>query len=220
MIERTLFYDVQDAGGLHFWGGADDWKIETGESRRAWYGRLESWSQLRDKQIELGVKDHLTGIDIGHRMRETLAKCAEWHWFGYKGDDAIDFTHMVEIIKGKPKIAIKRPWSEVRKEDALIGSTIERDPKTNKRRLRTALTMLWSNPSIYPILYNLKNGNGRYYGIASDMSKEYKQQLNSKVPKLVDGKQTWVNIGPDHAWDIACGNLLIAIRNGFFKIDK
>lgn len=224
MLKRTAFFDVQDAGGLHFWAGVDEWHTPDGRSRRVDFQRLETWNACRDFQCDHKVEDRNTGIDLGHRYRETLAKCVQFHWIGYKGSADDLFVHYEperdstgKILKDKPKRAVWRPWSPLREEDSMAGKSL-----VDKSRIPLAKTFLWSNPYFYPILYNLKNGDGRYYGIAANMIKEYLEQLNSMMPKMEGSKVVWVNTGGkkgNHAWDVACGNLVLATQRNFFKVE-
>lgn len=219
MLVRTAFIDVQDKEGLHFWAGVDEWNEPDGRSRRVDFKRLDSWAACREFQLDYNVQSKYVGVDLGHRYREVLKKCAEWHWYGYKGDDALTFPHWITEKKGKPKTLINRPWSETKLADSMSGVSVDKSGRV--RRPKWAITIDWSNPYFYPILYALKKGEGRYYGIPKDMPEEYLNQLNSMVPKWEKGKLVWTCIGRDgnHAWDVACGNLVIATRAGLFKIE-
>lgn len=222
MLKRTAFFDVQDAGGLHFWAGVDEWHTPDGRSRRVDFQRLESWPDCRKFQLKHKVEDRNTGVDLGHRYRETLAKCVQYHWIGYKGSDHDNFVHYVEEKKGAPMVQVFRPWSPMRKEDSMAGASLVGQHVIKGVDTRYARTYLWSNPYFYPILYNLKNGDGRYYGIPSDMPKEYLEQLNSMMPTSEGSKTVWKNTGGkkgNHAWDVACGCLLVATQHGFFKVE-
>lgn len=219
MLKRTAFFDVQDAGGLHFWAQCDIWNTDNGTSRRVDFQKLDSWSQCRLFQQTHGVEDRDTGVDIGHhRHREVFAKCCEFHWIGYRGDDKEGFPHYEDQGKGKPKILVFKPWSEVKLQDSLSGKAVDRSSRS-LAQARLARTFDWSNPYFYPIFYALKNGEGRYYGIARDISKDYIKQINSMMPKWEDGKLVWTQNGPNHGWDTSCGNLVMAMHRGFFRIE-
>lgn len=216
MKHRSGFIDVQEKDGFHLWMGVDEWEDSNGYSRRLLYERFTDWNQARECQLAMAVENRNMGVDLGHRYREVLRQCAEWKWMGYKGDEAIEFPHMVEIKRGQPKQMIHRPWSTTKKQDPLSGLVVA--PGTPGSRW--ALSRDWSNPSLYPIFYALKNGNGRYYGIAKDMPKSYISGINAKVPKWEDSKVVWQNLSPeDHPWDVAVGNLLVAMIRGWFKIE-
>lgn len=222
MLKRTAFFDVQDAGGLHFWAGVDEWHILDGRSRRVDYQRLESWGACRQFQCDYHVEDRNTGVDLGHRYRETLAKCVQYHWIGYRGSDQDNFVHQILVKKGEPLQQVFRPWSPMRKEDSMAGKSLVGQHIVKGIDTRYARTYLWSNPYFYPILYNLKNGDGRYYGIAANMIKEYLEQLNSMMPKMEGSKVVWQNTGGkkgNHAWDVAAGNLVMAVQRGFLKVE-
>lgn len=219
-LVRTAFFDVQDAGGLHFWAGVDEWHTPDGRSRRVDYQRLETWDSCRSFQQDHKVEDRNTGIDLGHRYRETLARCVQYHWIGYKGSDQDNFVHHVKAPgakSGDPLMQVFRPWSTRRFEDALAGKSL-----VNRNATR-AITYLWSNPYFYPILYLLKKGEGRYYGIPIDICKEYIEQINAMIPRLEAGKLIWENHGrnkANHAWDVACGNLVMAVQRGYFLVEE
>jgi hypothetical protein len=91
------------------------------------------------------------------------------------------------------------------------------------------LSILWSKPVIYPILYALKNGtSGRYYGIARDFSPDYVEQLHSYVPATDLDKKTsiirkviWKKIKrDDHGFVMSAQSLCLAIAAGFFPLSE
>lgn len=82
---------------------------------------------------------------------------------------------------------------------------------------------------MYPIFYALKSGHtGREYGIASDMPKEYEEQLHSYIPRDDMDRKTgsvrkviWVQTRKaNHAFVCSVQNVLIALIAGYFPLAR
>ena len=225
MKHLNAFADIQEGNakakepehqGFHIWFQVDMWDDSNGHSRRLHYGLCKTWEEAKATQLRFsGLENKNVGTDIGggKLFRENIKRTHDMGWYGYKGDDALGFVHRVPQGIGKPDKMIDLPWSPYILYSPLSGQKVDKRIRNSK----LAHVMNWSNPSIYPILYALKNGEGRYYGIASDMPQEYLSQINSHMP---DGKGGWMKTNPDdHAWDTSCGCLLIAMRRNWFRIE-
>ncbi len=225
--KRVAAFDVQDAGGLHFWGQADEF-LRNGSSRRVSFARLSTWEQCREFQKYNGVHPHDTGCDYGHRDREVFARCAEWEWYALGATDDSEYTHFRTLPDGT-KIAFTRTYSMTQEQDSMSG---RKKLEVVRDRIATlpvgfCYSRLWSKPVHAGILYRLKSGTiGRYYGIATDISGDYVSQLHSYVPAITRNKTTgaqkliWRQCKKDdHSFSTSSMCLVMAEIAGFFPMD-
>ena len=229
---RTCSFDKQQGRqgeGLHFWGQVDEWDLD-GNSRRIEYAKLATKGDCRAFQLRHGVKDENTAIDFADDQdRYVLAMCAEFHWLAMRSTGEESFSHTVYARDGKtPPVQVEMPWSERRPENPLAGKQTGRIVVSRGSRLPQgwAISILWSKPTIYPQLYRLKNGEvpGRKYGVASDIGKEYTEQLHSYVPMLevdkksrLEKKTVWQKVKPDdHAFITSAQSLVLAQMAGYY----
>ena len=230
---RTFSVDFQEGQkgtGSHFWALCDEFERD-GSSKRVKYARIETRSQLREFQHYHGVKDKDCAADYGKQVgREIFAMCADYHWYALKSGDYEEFPHPLRDQRSGQVTYIQRPYSEARLEDPMSGK--EKSGKVIVLRRGVppgmCLSRLWSKPRIYPILYAHKQGEGHYYGIASDIGDDYTSQLHSYVPALDVDKKTgttrktiWRQIRKeDHAFPVSCQSLILAMIAGFFPLSK
>jgi hypothetical protein len=59
----------------HFWFVIREWNAH---SRLIDYGPLDTWEQIRDKQLEHEIADNHVGIDSGHAAEEVYEQCLRW----------------------------------------------------------------------------------------------------------------------------------------------
>lgn len=222
--KRIAAFDVQDAGGLHFWGQCDEF-IRSGGSRRVNYTRLVTWEQCREFQMYHGVHPHDTFVDYGHRDREVFARCAEWEWYALAATDDPTFAH----FKKQEQLTFTRPYSPTQAQDSMSGRKKLEIIRHNPNKLPPGFcwSRLWSKPTIAGILYRLKSGtSGRYYGIAKDISADYLAQIHSYVPTIQRNKTTggqkliWRQVRTqDHAFATSSMCIVGAQVAGFFPMD-
>lgn len=225
---RVASFDVQEEGGFHIWALIDEFERD-GASRRIEYKKLFSWSDAREFQLYHHVKDKDVGVDYGHRDREVFGKCAQWHWYALKSGDETSFAHVIMDQRTHQTATILLPYSEPRLENPMSGK--EQKVIVLRRGVPPGfcLSILWSKPVIYPILYAHKNGTaGRYYGIARDINPEYVDQLHSYIPATEIDKKTnttkkilWKQVKVmDHSWACSAQSIVMAMRAGFFPMSK
>lgn len=236
---RVCSFDVQEGignEGWHLWGQVDEFDLG-GASRRIDYRKLASWSDARAFQQEHGVDDKHTGCDFGHRAREVFGRCAEYHWLALKSGDEEGFAHPITDAKGNV-IYTQLPYSQTRPENPMAGkSALTSIAQQSRKVIRFTngrvppgwcISRLWSKPSMYPIFYALKSGQaGREYGIASDMPKEYEDQLHSYIPRDDMDRKTgsvrkviWVQTRKhDHSFQTSAQNLILAVIAGYYPLD-
>ena len=216
--------DVQSENGFHIWALADVWH-PNGDSKRLAYDKLASFDDLRAWQLRHGIRDFTPGkdrhpslcVDHGHLQSDTFAACARYGWLALKSTDEDGFSHVVKR-KNLPDMLIEKPWSVVRPGNSLIG-------KSGSQSAKLCATRLWSKPSIYPMLYRLSRGDTtRKYGIASDISPHFTDQIASYMPSSTTDKKTggikpfWRKIKrQDHSFICAAQSLMLAMMFGQYS---
>lgn len=230
---RTMSVDRQegkDGKGFHLWALVEEWE-RGGASKRVEYKELATWSAALEMQSYFGVKSNDCGVDYGHQVgRDVFGFCAQNKWFAMKSGDEDGFPHRMVDKKTKAISMIYLPFSEPRLEDPMSGKAMPRVGRFSRGcPPGLCLSILWSKPVIYPILYALKNGTaGRYYGIARDFNPVYVEQLHSYIPALdVDKKtnsvrkQIWKKIkGDDHGFVMSAHGVVLAVKAGFFPLSQ
>lgn len=208
---RFITIDVQKD---HFWFVCRAWSKE-GDSRLIDEGRLLTYDDIREKQIGLGVKDRMVGLDSGYETNVVYAECIKYGWTAFKGEDVEYFIWNAPGLKSKRKI-----FSKPKDADPAIG--------TAQQGKRYVKLILWSNPKVKDLLAWLKNGRGAKFEIPSDTSKDYIQHLGNVVKKLRHHARTgkpiweWVTIGkrPDHLHDCECMQVVSAAIAGIVGREK
>ncbi len=176
-----------------------------GKSRLIDEGKVLTFEELREKQIELGIGNRALGIDSGYETNLVYANCVKYGWTAFKGEDKEYFVHS---INGKQR---RRIYSERKKADPAIG--------TRGQGKMWANLFLWSNPKIKDLLSLLRRGHGPDFDVPGDVSEDYKAQIKNEVKKVKHNKETgrpewkWVQIGkrPQHLFDCECMCLVHAV---------
>lgn len=227
---RIASFDVQDAGGLHFWAQVDEF-IRNGNSRRLNYDRLGTWEACKEYADHYGVAPSDTFVDYGHRDREVFARCSAYRWYALKSGDEEEFTHVVTIGDGshREKRPVPKPFSATQTQDSMSGKSKKNLVIHRNSSLPEGwcYSRLWSKPYLYPMMFALKSGTtGRYYGIAEDINSDYTKQIHSYVPRIDKNKKTgaekvlWQQVkAQDHAFITSCQCLIGAIIAGYFPMD-
>ncbi len=194
---RFLMVDVQSDC---FWAVCRAWS-RSGESRLLWCGKLETIQQVREKQIELGVKDQRTFLDCGFDSMRVYGYCvANGHWGklpgsgkrywlcwnALKGTDRPDFTHTDS--KGN---RVKQIYSTPFQGNPALG----KGPVGN-----TCSVYHFASDAASDILQRHFSGKGPKFLVPSD-DPIYTAHMNSEVIRKVTDKQSgkvswrWVRIG-------------------------
>ncbi len=228
-FRRRMTVDRQrgkDGQGVHFWVLVRDWNATHG-SRLVSYEQLKSYQAIRDRQLELGIKDAEVLIDAGDQAREVYAAAAQYGWTCLQGRDVEDFPWP------NPKNirqAIRKLWSQLRRGDPAgvraktKGATRAR-VQIGRSRNRFARLFLWSNPGVKDILAALMSGNSSYWGRPRNEPREYTAQINSEIKKQVKDKRgrlrwMWIQTCDDnHARDCEAMQVLAALMSGLIKPD-
>lgn len=230
---RTLSIDVQEGTegeGFHVWCLAEQFKKD-GTSKRIEYQKLKTWDDARAMQLRLGIKDIHVGVDCGDlRGREVFAVCEMNHWLALKSGDEVVFSHIARR-PGATDIAISNPYfSATGIENVHIGK--HQAPRVIQIRRGGkvpdgyCLARAWSKPNVYGLLFVLKAGQEREYGVPSDIGNDFQNQIHSYIKSEVEDKTTrtlkktvWIRIKKtDHAFVCAAQGIVIALISGFFPL--
>lgn len=231
---RVCSFDKQQGNqgeGLHFWGQVDEFDLD-GNSRRIDFQRLATKGDCRAFQARHVVKDMNTAADFGDDQdRYVLATCAEFRWLALKSTDEPSFSHVIyPANKAQETVTAEFPYSERRPENPMSGKQTGKVviPRGSRLPVGWAISMLWSKPAIYPLLYALANGNSRDYKVATDIDPLYLEGLHAYRPGIkidkdtrVTRKEIWIKCREfDHSFITSAQNLLLAIIGGFYPLGK
>lgn len=223
---RTASFDVQDEGGFHLWAQCDEF-IRDGSSRRIKYCKLSTWEHAKQFQTDHGVNNEQVAIDIGHRYAETLGRCAQWKWYGFQSTGDVEFMHKVFTPHhAEYRLIPNRFYSQCQLHNAGIGKSVE-IVRGVPHELQ-CLVRKWSKQGVGKLLMRLKSGDsGRYFGIASDFSEDYMNQLHSyiEIPdvnkKYGTHSVTYIKQirHHDHAFPTTCQSLILAMIAGYYPVN-
>lgn len=242
---RFMAVDPQagkEGEGVHWWAGVGEYDRD-GNSNRIAYEKLLSWGDVYAFQMDNLVKvagpetqnRSRVAIDCGYRDKEVFGRCAEWKWYALKGMPQVEFEHVKQVHPSLPPTRFTAPYSEPWTGNSTIGKSSE--PFKGRQILppQFCLGMFWSNPTIYAMFYALRTGQaGRIYGIPDGFSPDFIKQYQAFIPfKLLKNEEQdkptplrpsvpeFKNIKPgnEHAWDVECQCLVLAIVNGYFPLD-
>jgi hypothetical protein len=199
---RFLTIDVQDEGV--FWCVVRAWK-KTGESRRLYFGRLLSWTELRAKQQEFKVADNHVLCDAAFNSKEVYLHCVRFGWIALWGEQREEFLHPV-MRAGKHAGNVRRSYS------APVAGDPEKGEVHQGRRF--APLVRWSVPTIAQRLKMLRAGRALPWlnpdptAETQEIEDIYSRQMASEYQKLVADPKTqkpkliWVcPSGNNHASD-------------------
>jgi hypothetical protein len=201
-----------------YWVTVRGWAKSTGETRRLWFGRLYSETDIEAKRIEFAVPANCTVVDSGYRPKGdhgVYSACIRYGWIAAKGTDDHYFWHSVKRRDGTTE-RVQRAFAPPSWGDPGEGSSTE--GKTRCRLVRfSSPTMkdrvmgliergLWVEPEIDE---------------PDEMEREYRRQMSAefkrpKINKLTGRKEmVWVcPSGNNHALDDAAMQALCAMQAG------
>jgi hypothetical protein len=212
-ICRQMTIDNQ-AGRSSRGEGAHRWFVcrsysET-ESRLIDEGRIETWEELEERRIELGVEPMRTLVDVAYDTQNVQAVCIKYGWQGLWGDTGQreSFPH-TEIVGGKSVIR-NMPFSPPK-----LGHVT----MVNSREMRQARYFFWCNLPIQNLYHRMRMGlTGYKFTIAQDTSEDYKAQTSVEYKRQVvdaSGHKKWIWTRPpgkqDHLLDCDLMNVASAL---------
>jgi len=187
-----LTADVQQ--DLLFWVIRTWWKDAS--SKLLACGSVSNFDQLRQLQLEWGIKDKCVGIDSAYRDIEVKEASIMYKWVALNGRSEADYL----ICDKKRNLKYRRIYSEPTRF------------KTNKG---LSMVTYYSSNSVKDVLFRLKNGLGAPWEVPSDVSDDYKKQLNSEIKVLDQGKFFYKQIhNRNHMLDCCCMNIIMSMGHG------
>lgn len=244
---RFMAVDPQagkEGEGVHWWAGVGEYDRD-GNSNRIAYEKLLSWGEVYAFQMDNQVKvagpetqnRSRVAIDCGYRDKEVFGRCAEWKWYALKGMPQVEFEHVKQVHPSLPPTRFTAPYSEPWTGNSTIGKSSEPFKGRHILPPQFCLGMFWSNPTIYNMFYELISGRtGLIYGIPDKFSTDFIKQYQAFIPfkdnsiSISENKPTplkpvipeFKNVKPgnEHAWDVECQILVLALVNNFHPLDR
>lgn len=208
---RFMAIDVQKG---HFWVVIRAFKIG-GAGRLLWEGKVGTWQGLFDLQERYGVENPDVGIDGRYEIDEVVKQvrlhCGpdiEGWWKILIGEDSAR-GYAYDI--GTPKRP-KRVWK--------IFSRYKYDTTSSQIRFRT---IHFSNLRAKDALVGQMGLPDGHFGIPVDISKDYREQMQSEVKREVSpGHWRWEKIKShydNHEWDCEVMLIVLATIRGVIRIE-
>jgi hypothetical protein len=215
---RYMTADVQEKGGRYFLAAIRAFAID-GRSRLLWAGRLETYEEIRQKQLDFAIEGMRVGLDSAHETSEVQGMCARYGWISLLGQDEGSWAHS-DPNGNSP---LQKPYSVPKKVWVGLGTK-------DQAQRRFVWHFLWSNPTFKDICHRRSIGKGLYYGVPADIEElstytnpnngkatSYWPQMraNQKIRKKdkTTGREQviWTRIGerPDHYLD--CERMLLVM---------
>ena len=201
---RFLTVDVQQD---HFWFCCRAWR-QDGSSMLISEGKALTFETLESLRIQYKVNPQCLLIDSQYRTDEIYKHCAYYKWIALKGADKLGFDTITKTGK-----KVLKPYSKIATAQTTAGTH--------------AKYLYWSNESIKDLLVILRNGESHEWALPSDLSDDFKTQIDSESKKEVIDKATgnvklrWVRTKKhNHLWDCECMQLVGAIIFGLISKDE
>ena len=186
-------------------------------------GRINEWSELRAKQLELGIPSPTTDrpgpwvvVDRRHDPTGVDEICANFQWYGLIGTDADDYAHGPDSYWAARGRAL---FSEPRRIDIGFG--------TKEQGRLHAVYFLFADQKAEDVLAALRGGRAESWEVPSDIGEfcpEYAIHINAHRQEMIRDKRgneklTWVRIGwhPDHLYDCEKLVTVLGLMAGVFR---
>lgn len=210
--DTALTVDVQDEGV--FPAMVCTWQ-DGGKCLVRDYRLLYSESEIAAKQAEYKIPPAWVLIDSGWgaTTRDVYRMCARRGWIACKGADETSFTHYHKRKDGRT-VSAERSWKSF-KGDPEAGAA-------GQQRI-FAKGLRWSNVTIKSRLKRLIDRGHWVEPTFSPSDANWKRyQLEMRGEKIIvakrktDGKlvRRFIRVGPNHAWDCACEQVVFATVKG------
>ena len=203
-LYRTISCDIQRD---HYWLVMRTWKTD-GTSRLLYESKILTEEVIRDIQLKYKVQDKFVFLDAQYDTGRIYNYCVKYGWTALHGSGESGFIH--EVKRGRRKIRVRKFYSTYKYAQAYNGGT--------------ATYIFWSNEKIKDALMILRSGQGMSWEIPSDISEDYKHQIDSEVKREVINKATgqmykrYVQIKKDnHLLDCEAMQIAVAMMVGVLK---
>ena len=202
----------------HFWCVKRKWSIK-GASRLAFAGRVESWQEVRELQLMLGVMDGNVCVDSGGTDQMTqncYTACCKYGWNAFKGRGQED-SFVVHEEDGKSYAG------PIKESKLSIIPYLEPGSKHS-----SVSFFLVSKSATGEMLQMFRAAQNGMWTIASDTPQTYREQLRSVVPKTFKDPKTGrefsrlmtVGFAGDHLWDCERYQLAAAWQAGLIGVSE
>ncbi len=190
---RIMTVDVQKH---HLWALIRDWK-EGPESRLVWAGKIMTWDELRNKQVEHGIEDRFVFVDSSHFTELVYGQCCRFDWNAIKGEKAQSgFTVDIDGMQYRVPVAA----SNSKGTPAQLPADA---PFTACELFRVSEEMTAES------LHLFRTGRANGWTVPRNPPAEYLEQMSARVRRSRQHKLTgqtvweWVTIGKagEHLWD-------------------
>lgn len=218
---RTMTFDNQRGANNdieHRWFVARAFS-KTGRSRLIDCGRVDEWSELRARQLDLGIPDYTPERpgpwvlgDRRYNGNDVDRVCAEFKWYGSMGHHLDEFVHG----PGSEHQGKRLLFSEPRYVDVGFGSKAQ-------GRLH-AIYFLWATQRIQDLLGLIREDGASSWDIPSDIDQfcpEYAEHMGShrqhyEKDKFGNSKRVWkcTQGWPDHLWDCESQQVVLGVMAG------
>jgi hypothetical protein len=189
--EIARFLDIDNQAGKASKGeGAHRWYVcrafGPNECRLIDEGKIDSWEEMEEKRIELGVEPARTMVDIAFDTAAVQAVCVRYGWQGLWGDNTKKRSfphHEMVLVQNKPtRITRNFPFSSVNIGHVGIGKQGVR---------RQARYFFWCQNPIKDMWHRLKNGLSTYrWTVPQDVSEDYRKQIQAEYKVTTIEKKT------------------------------
>jgi len=215
----------------HFWAMVEAWSKD-GESMVLWAGRLETWSEVADRQAEFKVPDQCVFVDCGNWQNEVWTECVrhghvnakgKWKcWWALRGSASPAFSTK-RADKGKVE-SVRLPYSwPPDKGDPCFGLS-SNDARRQEFAGKTCPVVTWSNPTIKDIAGSRRDAmtKGRLAFVGHNVEDHFSRHLFAETKRPDErnpGKWSWQVVGkrPNHLWDCWCMSATAACMAGVIK---
>jgi len=179
----------------HFWVVIRAWSRD-GASRLLWFGKVDTWERVKVIQERMKVENRKTFIDVGFQKDECYKRCAQYGWFGLRGDQRDSYPHPTKSGK-----TIYKSYSRFQPVTASDG--------------KKTMVCFFSNLAHKDILFQLRNQRGVAWEIPDDCGNEYLRQIDAEVRRGEGKSAIWKKRHNDnHATDCESMQIVLASTLG------
>ena len=190
---RCMTVDVQKH---HLWALVRDWK-QGPESRLVWAGKVMTWDELRQRQLEFGVEDRFVFVDSSHFTELVYGQCCRFDWNAIKGEKAVA-GFVVESEGMQMRVPVSASNSK--------GKPAQLPPDA---RYNACELFRVSEEMTAASLHLFRTGRAKGWTIPRNPPAEYSEQMAARVRRSRQHKLTgqtiweWITVGKcgEHLWD-------------------
>ena len=190
---RVATVDVQKH---HLWLCVRDW-AQGPLSRLVWAGKVLTWDELRQRQLEFGVEDRFVFVDSSHFTELVYGQCCRFDWNAIKGEKAP--SGFIEERDGT-KFRVPVTTSNTRG----ICAQLPPDAKMTSCELFRVSEELTAES-----LHLFRTGRAHGWTVPRNAPADYQEQMSARVRRTRQHSKTgqtiweWVTVGKcgEHLWD-------------------